>query len=209
MDVAVPIRSVIPGLSGLILQVLARTEQPLTGTKIAELVGDQHASRAGVNKAVKSLVVGGLVTSQRVGSANLYLLNRQHIAAPSVIALSDLRSLFMQRTSDLVGTWSAPPVALWLFGSAARSDGDALSDIDLLAIRGDEIDVDDAAWNEQMIELASRVESWTGNGCSILEYSRAEFESLVVHDDPLVASLRHDAIAIAGAPVRDLVAGLQ
>ena len=88
MDVATPIRSVIPGVTGVILQVLARTEQPLTGVRIAELT-DGRASRPGVNKALKALVASGVVGCQRAGAANLYRLNRQHVAADAVLATLD------------------------------------------------------------------------------------------------------------------------
>ncbi|MEY3389263.1 MAG: hypothetical protein RLZ74_869, partial [Actinomycetota bacterium] len=35
MDLSSPISSVIPGVGGVVLQILARTDQPLTGSGIA------------------------------------------------------------------------------------------------------------------------------------------------------------------------------
>ncbi|MFM9112316.1 MAG: hypothetical protein ACKOPB_03520, partial [Actinomycetota bacterium] len=60
MDVSSPISSVIPGVPGVVLQILARTELPLTGNGIADLA-DGVVSRAGVTKALSTLVAHGLV----------------------------------------------------------------------------------------------------------------------------------------------------
>ncbi|MFM7253313.1 MAG: nucleotidyltransferase domain-containing protein [Ilumatobacteraceae bacterium] len=204
MDVAHPITTVIPGLAGPILHVLARTDQPLTGGALATLIGENSASRAGVNKALKSLITGGLVLCQPAGRANLYTLNRQHVAAPSVIALSDLRATLLERISTVIGSWSLPPVAVWMFGSAARGDGDAESDIDLLLVRGEVVDPDDPVWAAQVSSLVELVHQWTGNRCELLELSIGEVAALVRNSDPLIANLRRDAVNITGQHVRSL-----
>lgn len=205
MDVARPISTVIPGLAGPILHVLARTERPLTGSAIAALIGHHDASRAGVNKALKSLITGGLVQCQPAGRANLYTLNRQHLAAPAIIALSDLRSALIERIRVLVESWSLQPEAAWMFGSAARGDGDASSDIDVLLVRSDRIDPDNATWAAQAAALVEHIHLLTGNRCELLEYSAGELTALARRRDPIIDSLRNDAITIVGPPVRALV----
>lgn len=204
MNVAHPITTVIPGLAGPILQVLARTEQPLTGGALASLIGADNASRAGVNKALKSLITGGLVLCQPAGRANLYTLNRQHVAAPAVVALSELRATLLERIRTLVATWTMQPVAVSMFGSAARGDGDTSSDIDLLLVRPDEVDPSDSGWAAQAAALVECVSRWTGNRCELLELSATEVARLVTSNDALIDSLRRDAIHIIGQHVHSL-----
>lgn len=201
MDVSRPISTVIPGLAGPILHVLARTEQPLTGSAIAAVIGHDDASRAGVNKALKSLITGGLVHCQPAGRANLYTLNRRHLAAPAIIALSDLRSTLLGHIRALVESWSLQPDAAWMFGSAARGDGSASSDIDLLLVRSDRIDPDSPTWAAQAAALVEHVHLWTGNRCELLEYSVDELAALARRSDPIIDSLRRDAITVVGQHV--------
>lgn len=201
---ATPIQTVAPGVTGAIRQVLARTEQPLTGVGIAELT-DGRASRPGVNKALKGLVSSGLVECRPAGAAKLYRLNRHHVAADAVVALSDLRAEALRRIGELVTSWPVQPDGVWLFGSAARGDGNVNSDLDLLVLRPAPLREDDTTWSEQTMELAQQVRAWTGNACEILEYSPDELAALARHKDPLVDELLRDAVSLAGAPLRELI----
>jgi predicted nucleotidyltransferase len=114
--------------------------------------------------------------------------------------LADLRGRLLHRISEAVGSWRPAPLALWLFGSAARGEGTADSDIDLLIVRPSATNGDDQSWRRQSDDLSERVSAWSGNDCQILEYSSAELSALVKADDPLVEELRREAIVIAGRP---------
>jgi predicted nucleotidyltransferase len=50
------------------------------------------------------------------------------------VTLSGLRLELWKRLRDTLGTWNPKPVYACVFGSAARQDGDASSDIDLLLV---------------------------------------------------------------------------
>lgn len=204
MNLSSPITSVIPGAKGEVLGVLARTTEELTGSVVA-LLADGRVSQTGANKALKKLVEDGLVLSRPAGAAILYMLNRDHVAAESIVALSELRSVLLLRITELVSRWEYPPVAVSLFGSAARGRGTSGSDIDLLVLRPDELDPEHAAWAAQLMELADAVWRWSGNPCEVLEYAAHELAALVVSGDALVDNLRRDAIGLVGAPPRELV----
>lgn len=201
MDVSSPISSVIPGVPGVVLQILARTELPLTGNGIADLA-DGVVSRAGVTKALSALVAHGLVECRPAGRANLYTLNRQHVAADAIVALSSLRQAMIDRLTALVGNMLITPVGVYLFGSAARGDGTAESDVDVLVVRPGR--VDENVWTSQMMELARSVRAWTGNACEILEFTKSDLEALVRKKDRLVTSLRNDVVVISGPKLRSL-----
>ena len=202
MDLSSPISSVIPGVGGVVLQILARTYQPLTGSGIAKLA-EGSSSRAGVTKALQNLVASGLVECRPAGRANLYLLNRDHVAAESIEALAELRSATIERMKRSVARWKIEPVGVYLFGSAARGDGAVDSDIDVLVVRN--VRVDEDAWTHQTMDFAQKVMAWTGNHCEIIEYTKAEFSNLVRRKDRLIRSLSRDSIALAGPKFGDLV----
>jgi predicted nucleotidyltransferase len=198
-----PIASVIPGAKGEVLAILARTSEELTGNVIATLAGGK-VSQSGANKALKKLVADGLVLSRPAGKAILYSLNRDHVAARSIVELSELRSALMTRVRELVTGWHDQPVAVAWFGSTARGHGSSTSDIDLLVIRPDAIDQEHSGWATQAMELTDLVRRWSGNACEILEYPEVEFAALVLAGDTLVENLRTDAIGLIGRPPREL-----
>lgn len=204
MDISSPISSVIPGVPGVILQVLARTTQPLTGSGIADLVTPRW-SRAGVTKALHGLVESGLVTCMPAGRANLYTLNREHVAATPVLELSHLRATLIDRISAAVRAWPTAATAVYVYGSLARSSGNSSSDIDLLVVRPRHVRESNEKWSSQLIRLTDNVHEWSGNHCEILEYTVVELQRLVKRKDALILSLRRDAQLIAGQRVRGLL----
>lgn len=206
MNLSSPITSVIPGAKGEVLGILARTSEELTGNTIAAL-GDARVSQTGANKALKKLVEDGLVLSRPAGKAILYSLNRDHVAAGPIIALSELRSMLLSRITELVTLWECQPVAVALFGSAARGQGASSSDIDVLVIRPDAIDQEHSGWATQLMELAVGVRRWSGNACEVLEYAKQEFAALVQSGDALVDNLRRDAIGLVGTSPKELTRG--
>lgn len=136
------------------LAVLAGTTAPLTGRQIARLAA--RGTSPSVSAALARLVEQGLVHRQVAGRAYLHILNRDHVAAPAVQALAGLRGELLRRLRDTFAGWEPSPVHASMFGSAARADGDASSDIDLLVIRPKGVDAEDAAWRDQVHALVGR-----------------------------------------------------
>ena len=204
VDMNSPMRTLLPNASAEVLAVLSGTTEELTGNAIATLA-DGRVSQTGANKALKRLVAGGVVLARPAGSAILYSLNRDHLAAGAVLQLAGLRSSFLRRVNEAVGGWQVAAVSVVLFGSVARGEADLASDIDLLVIRPDGAAPDDATWERQLEDLAESVRRWTGNPCEILEYGESALAELVAADDALVQNLRNDGIAVAGTPPRQLL----
>lgn len=197
MDLSSPMSSVIPSVHGVVLSVLARAETPLSGRRTADLTGGR-ASRRQVDAVLRRLTEAGVVLRERHPPANLYRLNHEHVAAPAICALADLREQLLDRMRALVDTWDPAASAVWLFGSAARGDGTAASDIDVLVLRPDRVHPDDQGWLRQVDELCSKVTAWSGNRCQALEYSEGQLATLVTDRERLVSELQTDALRIAG-----------
>jgi len=203
MDLARPYAVVSSTLDPGVLALLAGTSRPLTGREIARLLG--RPSHSGVIAALDRLVVQGLVEREEAGRAFLFTLNRDHLAAPAIELLADLRSELLRRIRDSIGAWAVQPEHLSLFGSAARGDGGTESDIDLFVVRGKAIERQDALWREQLDLLARRIEGWTGNPARIVEVEQAELALLRKERPPIVDELRADAITLAGPEASTLL----
>jgi len=208
VNLGLPLTSTIPGAPGTILSVLAHTEQPLTGTMIAAL-SDGRVSQTGVSFAMRNLVASGIVLAVPAGSAKLYSLNRDHLACHAIVELASLRDALFERIREQVDSWTVAPVAVAVFGSAARGAGGSDSDLDLLVVRPTDVDADDATWAQQSAQLTSDIHLWSGNGCDLLEYTLEELEGLVRNQAPLVGELSRDLLDLYGPSLRPLLRGEQ
>jgi predicted nucleotidyltransferase len=198
MDLASPISSVIPSAYGPVLAVLVRAGIPLSGRQLASLVEGQ-VGHSRVNSVLGELAASGLVLREPHPPTVLYRLNREHVAAPFVEGLANLRQVLLDRIRAELEAWRRPAAAVWLFGSAARGEGSADSDIDILVVRADDLHEDDPAWRAQVSELEDHVRHWSGNPCAVLELSSEELAASVRAGHKLVSELRRDAVLLAGA----------
>ena len=98
-------------------------------------------------------------------------------------------------------SWAPPARSVWLFGSLARGESPAESDIDVLIVRP--VDVDDPDWIEQLTVFADQVRDWTGNACEVLEYGEAELSSLL--DAGLDSDLRSHGMTLAGVSPAEML----
>lgn len=174
MDLSHPFSVLAPGLEGDVLRVLARADREFTGREVARLARRSHR---GVGLALRRLVSQGLVGERPAGAANLYRLNREHLAAPIVMSLLDLRNELFERMRGEIGAWQIPPLAAVLFGSVARGDCGPESDIDVFLVRPCAVDDElwlDELWLDQLYELQAKVERWTGNEVQLVELSEQE-----------------------------------
>lgn len=205
MDVSRPLAAISPGVDADVLAVLAASTQPRSGREVARYA---ERSNTGVQHVLDRLVEHGLVNRQEAGRTFLYTLNYDHLLAPVVQQMSGVRLELIERLRNAVEAWPIAPVHASLFGSAARGDGDASSDIDLLLVRAEGVDPDGEGWRRQVEELADGVRRWTGNHAGIIEISEAELPRLR-KDRPLVVDeIQSDAVDLAGEPTRKLLAPL-
>lgn len=203
MNVARPYEIFSNRLDTEALVVLSRTTQPLPARQVWRLA--RNGSERGVRLALQRLVTHGVVKSQVAGRAELYALNREHLAAPIVEQVAGLRAALFDRLRTAIGGWEIQPVHASIFGSAARGDGDTDSDIDLLVVRPAEADEEDERWRGQVDELVDAVDRWTGNAVGLAELSAEDVRRLGADHAPIANELRTDAVDLAGVPARRLV----
>lgn len=203
MDLSRPWAPIRSPIDMEVLRVLRGTTRPLTGREVARLV---HAgSQPAVNSSLRRLSEEGLVRAETAGSAYLYVLNREHLAAPAIELLADIRVELQRRLRAEIEEWEIDPVHASIFGSAARGDGDTRSDIDIFVVRPTSVAEDDAGWRQQLDQLADHVYDWTGNHAGISEVSAADVRRLRRERPPVTDELRRDAITLAGASPTELL----
>lgn len=205
MDVSRPHSVISHPLDSAVLRVLAGTNQAMTGRQVARLSGE--GSQQGIGKALVRLADLGVVEREEAGSSSLYTLNRDHLAAPAIERLANLRGELLERLRGSFGGWGIKPVHASLFGSTARGDGDASSDIDLFVVRPKGVDPEDAAWRSQLDELAEGVWRWTGNHAGVVEIGEGDLDDLRRRRPAVLDELDADAIRLAGPDVTKLLRG--
>jgi len=204
MDFASPISSVIPSAHGAVLAVLARAGKPLTGRAIAALT-EGRVSQSRTNQVLGQLTEAGLALKDEHGSGHFYQLNRDHVATPAVLLLVHMRDELLDRLSSAIRNWDIPPVGAWLFGSAVRGEASSSSDLDLLVVRPDRAGRDNEAWDSQVEGLSAHARAWSGNDVQVLELSRSELRAWAARKEPLIASLRNEALPLSGASIDDVL----
>jgi hypothetical protein len=206
MDVAHPIRAVVPTLDGPVLEVLAGTSHPLTTLEIHRLTG--VGSSMGVRLVLERLAGQGIILADHRGNAIYYTANRDHLAWHAVEILARLRQALRERLAAEIGLWSIRPIHASMFGSAARADGDASSDIDILLIKPDLPAGDDEPWEEQVDRLRARVTALTGNHCQAFTVTLGRLAEHVNAADPIVEAWLADGIHLAGDQLSTVIESL-
>ncbi|MGD0454086.1 MAG: nucleotidyltransferase domain-containing protein [Solirubrobacteraceae bacterium] len=172
MDFRRPLQGVTPTLDGDVLSVLARAEAEMTGRELQRVVG--RGSHQGIRNAADRLTEQGVVSRRSSGSANLYQLNRDHVAAAWIEGLASLPAQVFGRLREAINGWERRPTLVVLFGSVARGEAAPGSDLDLLIVRPADCEPDEPVWLEQLSKLQAHASAWTGNDARILEFGERE-----------------------------------
>jgi Nucleotidyltransferase domain len=204
VNLAHPVRAVVPTLDGPVLEVLAGTTRPLTGREVHRLAG--AGSPNGVRRVLMRLAEQGLVHAEEHAAAVFYVANRNHVAWPAVEMLAGLRRTLLDLLRAELGSWRPPkPVHASLFGSAARGEGDEQSDIDVLLVRPEGVGEDQPPWADQVDHLRHQVWAWTGNHCQAFQLDLTRLAQHVHACDPLVDAWLRDAVTLAGSDLRTVL----
>jgi len=201
MDFGRPVEALIPDAQGRVLGALARTTRELTLSTLAEVSG---VSLAHVARVVPRLVDLGVVERREVPPAVLVRLVPEHLAARAILALADLRHVFLEEMGESARSLDPAPVNVTLFGSFARGDDDAASDVDVVLVRPSAISEDDPEWSESIARWEAHVRRISGNAVQRIEVGEDEAANLMRSRRPLWQSIRREGIALQGRPLTDL-----
>lgn len=197
MNLARPLSVIAPTLDADVLQVLAGADEAFTGRQVAQMLG---RSEKGTRNVLQRLCHEGVVLRQSAGKADLYRLNRSHLAAPCILEVAQLQNELLRRIRADLESWAQPPIYAAIFGSAARGDMTLDSDIDLFVVRPDAVIDDDTAWSDHLSALCQRIAQWTGNDARPFELGEAEVVGDARSHSLLLSNVAQDAIRVIGPP---------
>lgn len=196
MDLRHPEYSILGANRARVLHRLFVLGESASGRYIHELSGNKALQTT--QQILDELVSIGMVRVRRVGAANAYRANRDHILWGPVEAILATRArLESSITEILEAAFGERLSGAMLYGSVARGDATAESDIDILAVWDEE--VDDELEAIIVADASDRIARLSGNPAQIIALTRSELDALVEADDPLVQSLRREGRRIAGA----------
>jgi predicted nucleotidyltransferase len=201
MDFKRPVAAIIPDAQGRILGVLARTTEELTLTTLADL---SDVSLAHVARVVPRLVELGVVERREVPPAVLVWLSADNLGARLLLALADLRHAFLDELRASARDLDPVPMNMTLFGSFARGDDDAASDIDVVVVRPSATGDDDPSWSASIADWAAHIRRISGNAVNLIEVAEHEIPKLMRSRRPLWQSIRHEGVALLGAPLAEI-----
>lgn len=116
----------------------------------------------------------GVVERRDVPPSALFRLVPEHVAARAVLQLVDAHDLALQELARSASELNPAPTSVVIFGSFARAEAVTASDLDVLVVRPDAVDEDDADWRREIDEWAQRARRVTGNRVELLEVSESE-----------------------------------
>jgi predicted nucleotidyltransferase len=178
----------------------------------AELPVSTLASIAGVGRTRASGIIAelsalGIVERRAIGRTVMVSLARRSAAGEVVDRLAHLGTEVIARLRSLATELEPAPETLLIFGSFARGEADADSDLDLLAVRS--LSADPEKWATALSAFAEQAHELAGNRVEVLAY---DLEDLRRNAGPRAkegrdfwSAVRRDAIVLAGSQLDDLI----
>lgn len=201
MDFRRPVEAVIPGVQGRILAVLAETTAELNLRTIARLA---NVSPAQASRVLPTLVELGLVERREVPPSALFVLVEAHVATRAVRLLSRSRDAVLDELRALAQQMEPRPISAIVFGSFARGEAGAMSDLDVLIVRPASVDADDDSWTASLEEWRLAARRLTGNAVAVLEVGATDVPRRLRRATSLWADVLREGITVFGSPLDTL-----
>ncbi|WP_152365392.1 nucleotidyltransferase domain-containing protein [Microlunatus speluncae] len=191
-----PFEVITTATEGPVLEVLAGAESWFTIAQVWRLSGVR--SRDQVRRVLARLAGTGILDEEKVASSLRYRLNREHLAAPSIVAIASIRQTLIGRLRETLAP-AAGLVYAALFGSVVRGDMHRTSDIDVFLVRVDgphSDEGDDGTWEAWVRGLEATITRWTGNPVNV--FVMLESEVRAAGDTAAVASIVREGVGLYG-----------
>jgi predicted nucleotidyltransferase len=201
MDFVRPVEAVVGGAQGRLLAVLLEITAPLTLRRLASLAG---VSPAQASRVMPRLVELGIVERHEVPPASQFVLARDNVAAQLLLQLADARTIVLRQVGEAASRVSPEPVSVIAFGSFARGEADADSDIDLAVVRADDVDEDDERWADSLDVWRRQVRAIAGNDVEIVEATASEARRKLGGRSELWRNIQRDGVVVHGLALNEL-----
>lgn len=187
MDHARPITALFPGARGAVLDTLIRVRRGMTIRQLADRAGFSHPQ---VSRHVADLEHLGIVRREHVGRSHVITLT-EVLAVEPLRRLVGLRHDVLAAMRQMATSIDPRPREMTVFGSFARGDDGAESDIDVLVVVDD--GTPEGAIDASLTDWCDRVAGLTGNAVAEIVVRSSEVASL---DPSLRSEMRRDGIPL-------------
>jgi predicted nucleotidyltransferase len=204
VDYSRPVEAIIPGATGRLLATLSRVGAELPVSTLASIAGVGRTRASGI---IGELAALGIVERREIGRMVTVSLARHSAAGEVIDRLAHLGTEVIARLRSLAAELEPAPETLLVFGSFARGEADAGSDLDVLAVRSPSADPD--KWATALSVFADQAHQLAGNRVQVLDYDLGDLrrkagpKAKVGRD--FWTALRRDAIVLAGSQLDDLI----
>lgn len=191
MDLSRPIEALIPGAQGLLLSALVCAGRELNTRTAAEIAGVSapHASRV-----LAHLVALGLVERRDVPPVALYSIASDSAAGRLLDNMCNLRAEVFAEMASAAEKMKPRPIEVVVFGSVARGESDAQSDIDVLLVAPEGV-LDTDQWTASVIDWTEHLSRFAGSSLEILEIDELEWQGRSL-DRELWWQINRDGIVV-------------
>lgn len=201
MDFLRSLESLVPGVQGRVLAVLVETTAELNMRTIARLA---DVSVAQASRVLPHLVDLGVVNRRDVPPSSLFRLVPQHVIAGPLLALARPRDTVIEEMRRFAAALPVPPSSVVVFGSFARGEADAQSDIDAVLVRPKDVEASDEEWQESIEQWQSAVRRLSGNPVEALEVGIDEISASLRSRRQIWRDIRRDGVVVYGLSLDEL-----
>ena len=178
-----------------VLRILWRVDIPMTAAEVARRAGLSHPAASAI---LRSLLWEGILASSPAGRGHVYWMPKDNIYVerfldPVFSAEVEVPVLMLAELCDVIGPFA---VSVVLFGSYARGDQNAASDVDFVAVAEDAPSKD--RLERAVAAYAAEFERRFGATLSPLVYDRAEAAELIDRAPDLWQSILSEGVTACG-----------
>ncbi|MFH1330523.1 MAG: nucleotidyltransferase domain-containing protein [Actinomycetota bacterium] len=154
----------------------------------------------GVRLTLRRLAQSGFLGGEERTAGACYSLNRAHVAHPAAEMLFDMPARLVSRVADTIGRLTCRPLHVSCFGSMARRDGGAESDLDMLVVFDERTYGEEGLWADPVAGLGGAIRRWIGNRAAIMTIGRGDVGGMAAgrRARPLWKAHRVDAVTLYG-----------
>jgi len=194
VDFARPVESLVPGVQGRILSVLASTDAELTMRTVASLAG---ASQNRTSELLSNLAALGVVERREAGSASMVRLSTTNLVGRWVRELASITDAVLVEMRRLASEITPQPQCLAVFGSFVRRVATGESDIDVVAVV-DEQAGQSRELSESLAGWCDRVAQLTGNTVSLLTVEDSQLVEWIGQGQPVWVKIVEEGEVLTG-----------
>jgi len=185
-----------------ILRLLVRTRAELSGREVARSLNLDHKT---CHAALRGLAEQGVVEARRLGTAVAYRVRVDHPVTQDILipAFEKEQGLVDRYVRDALSLSGVVAESVVLFGSVARGEEEARSDVDLLLLIRDRKDQEKA--EDALDATAGTLAARYGSVPQFIVRDAQTFKAKVLKGDPFFSEVLRTGRVLVGKPLNEIL----